>query len=110
MRQFLIAGFMSLSLLPAAALAQTNPQNPQTAAIESAAPAAKPGPNAVSPSGITREQYLQRAQERAGHRAGTRFDQMDANHDGVLDRTEVRAWRSQHSRRGADQPSQPVQQ
>jgi hypothetical protein len=107
MRHSLLAGLMALSLLPAVALAQTNPQ---TAAIECAAPAAKPGPNAVSPSGITREQYLQRAQERAGHRAGTRFDQMDANHDGVLDRTEVRAWRSQHSRRGADQPSQPVQQ
>ena len=107
MRQSLIAGFMTLSLLPAAALAQTNPQ---TAAIESAAPAAKPGPNAASTSGVTREQYLQRAQERAGQRAGARFDRMDANHDGVLDRTEVRAWRSQHSRRGADQPSQPVQQ
>ena len=107
MRHSLIAGFMTLSLLPAAALAQANPQ---TAAIESAAPAAKPGSNAASTTGITREQYLQRAQERAGQRAGTRFDQMDANHDGVLDRTEVRAWRSQHSRRGADQPSQPVSQ
>jgi hypothetical protein len=107
MRQSLIAGFMTLSLLPAAAFAQANPQ---TAAIESAAPAVKPGPNAASTSGITREQYLQRAQERAGQRAGARFDQMDANHDGVLDLTEVRAWRSQHSRRGADQPSQPVQQ
>src|SRR5215510_4574780 len=107
MRQSLIAGFMTLSLLPAAALAQTNPQ---TAAIESAAPAAKPGPNAASSSGITREQYLQRAQERAGQRAGARFDQMDVNHDGVLDRTEVRAWRSQHSRRAADQLSQPAAQ
>jgi hypothetical protein len=110
MRHSLIAGFMTLSLLPAAALAQTNPQNPQTAAIESAAPTAQPGPNAATASGITRQRYQQRAQERAGQRAGARFDQMDANHDGVLDRTEVRAWRSQHSRRGADQPSQPVQQ
>ena len=107
MRQSLLAGLMALSLLPAIALAQTNPQ---TAAIESAAPATKPGPNAASTSGVTREQYLQRAQERAGQRAGARFDQMDANHDGVLDRTEVRAWRSQHSRRAADQPAQPAQQ
>jgi hypothetical protein len=35
---------------------------------------------------------------------------MDANHDGVLDRAEIRAWRSQHPRRAAAQPSQPTPQ
>jgi hypothetical protein len=107
MRHPLIAGLMALSMLPAVALAQTNPQ---TAAIESAAPTVKPGPNATSASGITREQYLQRAQERAGQRAGARFDQIDANHDGVIDRAETQTWRSQHPRRAAAQPAQPVQQ
>ena len=89
----LIAVLLGLSLLPAAALAQTSPQ---TAAIESATPVASPAPAPAGSAGITRQQYLQRAQERAGQRAGARFDQVDANHDGVIDRAEMRAWRSQH--------------
>jgi hypothetical protein len=35
---------------------------------------------------------------------------MDANHDGILERTEIRTWRSQHPRRAAAQPSQPAPQ
>ncbi len=105
MRLTLIIVSLGLSLLSAAAYAQANPQ---TAAIESATPAATPGP--AGADGVTREHYLQRAQERTARRAGARFDQMDTNHDGVLDRAEVRAWRSQHSRRAVDQPSQPAAQ
>ena len=94
MKPFPIALLFGLSLLPAAAFAQGAQQ---TAAVEAAAPAAAPA------GGITRQQYVDRAQERAGQRAAARFDQMDANHDGVLDRGEIRAWRSQHPRRAAAQ-------
>jgi len=104
MRSTVIIALLGLSLLPATTFAQTAPQ---TAAIESSTSA----PPAVSSAGgITREQYLQRVRERAEQRAGTRFDQMDTNHDGVLDRAEMRAWRSQHPRRAAAQPSQPAPQ
>jgi hypothetical protein len=35
---------------------------------------------------------------------------MDTDHDGVLDRTEIRAWRTQHPRHAGAQPSQPTPQ
>src|SRR6185312_9382600 len=99
MRSSFIVAVLALSVLPATVFAQstiTQP-NPQTAALGSPAtpPAASPS---VTVTGVTREQYLQRAHERAEQRAAARFDQMDANHDGVLDRGEIRAWRSQHPR------------
>ena len=105
MRTTLTGALIGLFLLPAVALAQTAP--PQTAAVDSptAAPAA---PSA--PSGVTRDQFIERAKERAGQRAAARFDQMDIDHDGVLDRAEIRAWRSQHPRRGAAQPAQSTAQ
>jgi len=102
MRSTLIVALFGLSLLPATAQAQSDPQ---TAAVESTQTAAPRGGG-----GVTREQYLQRAQDRAAQRAAARFDQMDVNHDGILDRTEVRAWRSQHSRRAAAQSTQPTAQ
>jgi hypothetical protein len=104
MRSTVIVALLGLSLLPATTLAQTSPQ---TAAIESST-SAPPAPSGAG--GITREQYLQRVQERAEQRAGARFDQMDTNHDGVLDRAELRAWRSQHPRHAATQSSQPAPQ
>jgi len=93
-----------LSLAPAAALAQTAPQ---IAAAESTA-AAPPTPTASG--GITRDQFIQRAKDRAAQRAATRFDEMDTDHDGVVDRAELRAWRSQHPRNAAAQPPQPTAQ
>ena len=111
MRATLTAALIGLFLLPAATLAQTTP--PQTAAIDTAAspPAAPSAAAATSPGGaITRDQFVQRAKDRAGQRAAARFDQMDANHDGVLDRDEVRAWRSQHPRRAVAQPAQSTSQ
>jgi phosphate-selective porin len=100
----LIAILFCLSLLPAAASAQSAPQ---TAAVETTVPAATATPSAAAgPGNITRQQY----QERASQRAASRFDQIDANHDGVLDRDEIRAWRSQHSRRAHPQASQPAPQ
>jgi hypothetical protein len=55
---------------------------------------------------MTREQYIRRAEERAGRRAAGQFDGMDTNHDGVLDSAEMRAWHSQHARRAQVQPDQ----
>src|SRR5690349_1503427 len=99
MRSTIFVALVALSLLPATSFAQTGPQ---TAAIES------PAPTASAPAGIggiTRDQFIQRAKDRAAERAGTRFDQMDADHDGILDRAEMRAWRTQHPRRAAAQPT-----
>src|SRR5690242_2128603 len=102
-----IIGFLlALPLLSAAGFAQTGSQ---TAAVEKSA-TATPSDASSRPASITREQYLQRAQERAAQRAGARFDEMDTDHDGVLDRAEIRAWRSQHPRRAAAQPAAPAQQ
>ena len=104
MRSTIFMAFVALSLLPATTFAQTAPQ---TAAIESAAPA----PSApTGGGGITRDQFIQRAKDRAAERAGARFDQMDTDHDGVLDRAEIRAWRTQHPRPAPAQPSQPTPQ
>ena len=97
-----------LSLLPATTLAQASAQ----AAGQQAA--AQPSPTAASPTpsragGLTREQYIHRAEERAAGRAAAQFDRMDANHDGVVDPDERRAWRSQHPRGAGSQPSTPQQ-
>jgi hypothetical protein len=101
MRSTFFVALVALSLLPATGFAQTAPQ---TAAVESAAPApAAPTGN----GGMTRDQFIERAKDRAAQRAGTRFDQMDTNHDGVLDRAEIRA---QHARHAGAQPSQPAPQ
>jgi hypothetical protein len=104
MRSTIFPALIALSLLPATAFAQAGPQ---TAAVESAAPA----PSAPTGSdGITRDQYIQRAKDRAAERAGARFDQMDADHNGVLDRAETRAWRTQHARHAGAQQPQPAPQ
>jgi len=104
MRAPLCVALVARALLPATSFARTAPQ---TAAIESAAPA----PSAPAGNGgITRDQFIQRAKDRAAERAGARFDQMDADHDGILDRAEMRAWRTQHPRRAAAQQSQPTPQ
>jgi hypothetical protein len=107
MRLTVIGALLSLSLLPATTLAQTAPQ---TAAVESSASAPAASPASSGTGGITRDQYLQRAQERAALRAGARFDQMDTNHNGVVDRAELRAWRTQHPRHAAAPPPQPAPQ
>jgi hypothetical protein len=104
MRSTIFVALVALSLLPATTFAQTAPQ---TAAIESAAPA----PSApTGGGGITRDQFVQRAKDRAAQRAGAHFDQMDADHDGVLDRAEIRAWRTQHPRHAGAQQPQPAPQ
>ena len=103
MHSTIFVPLVAMSLLPATTFAKTAPQ---IAAIKSAAPA----PSPTGSGGITRDQFIQRAKDRAAERAGARFDQMDADHDGVLDRAEMRAWRTQHPRRAAAQQSQPTPQ
>src|SRR5271166_3833668 len=111
MRSTVITAFFALSLLPATTLAQTSPQ---AAAAPPSTPSASPQTSEKSapssPGGITREQYIQRIEERAGRRAAAQFDQMDTDHNGVLEPAEIRAWRSQHPRRARAQPDQPASQ
>src|ERR1700731_2219997 len=99
MRSAVIYALFTLSLLPATAFAQANQQA-----------AAPPGPASASgaPSragALTKEQYIHRAEERAARRAAAQFDRMDADHDGVLDPAERKAWRSQHPRTSGSQPA-----
>ena len=104
MRSTIFVALVALSLLPATTFAQNGPQ---TAAVEA------PAPTVSAPTGnggVTRDQFIQRAKDRAAERAAARFDEMDANHDGVLDRAEMRAWRNQHPRRATAQPPQPAPQ
>jgi len=87
MRALAVVGLVAL-LSPLAALAQTAP------APASPAPAS---PSAAPARGgdITRDDYIQRAVERARRAAETRFDRMDTDHDGVLTAEERRAARAQ---------------
>ena len=104
MRRTAVFALFGLSLLPATALAQANQQ-------AAAAPSSTAASPASSSSGaLTREQYIQRAEQRAARRAAAQFDRMDADHDGVLDPAERRAWRSQHPRgAGARSDQSPAQ-
>jgi hypothetical protein len=104
MRSTAAFALFALSLLPATALAQTS----QQAATQPTASATSPAPSRAG--GLTREQYIHRAEERAAGRAAAQFDRMDANHDGVVDPAERRAWRSQHSRGAGSRPTSPQQQ
>lgn len=100
MRSTAAIALFALSLLPATAFAQAN----QQAAVPSDAPAASSAPGQ---SGVfTREQYIQRAQDRAARRAAAQFDAMDADHNGVLEPAEIRAWRSAHPRGAAARSQQ----
>jgi hypothetical protein len=89
MRAILVVSLVVL-VSPLAALAQTAP------APASPAPAsANPAPAQSRGGDITREEYIQRAVERARRAAEKRFDRMDTDHDGVLTGDERRAARAQ---------------
>lgn len=93
MRAVLVVSLLAL-FCPAAALAQTAPA-PSNASATPRAPPTKGGD-------ITKDQYIERAVERAKRAAATRFDRMDANHDGVLSAEERRGARAERAqRRGA---------
>jgi len=96
MRGFPIAALMIM--LSSAAIAQTmaTPATPPPAGAAATPPAASSAPAAA---GITRDDYIQRAQDRAGKAAAKRFDAMDADHDGVLTKDEIAAYRDAHSRK-----------
>src|SRR5260370_41093876 len=97
MRSIVITGLFALSLLPASAIAQTNSQAaaaPPSSASASPQAAEKPVPSRAG--GISREQYIQRVEERAGRRDAAQFDQMDTDHDGVLQPAVIRDWRNPH--------------
>ena len=100
MRGFPIVALMVF--VSSAAVAQTMATPPP------AAPPAAPGPSAVPASpasaGLTRDDYIQRAQERAAKAAAKRFDAMDTDHDGILTPAEVAAYRAAHSRKKPPQP------
>ncbi len=81
MRAVLVVGLCAL-LCPAALLAQT-------------APAPTPSTAPAKGGDIARDEYIQRAVERARHSAEARFDRMDTDHDGVLSAEERRAARKQ---------------
>jgi hypothetical protein len=99
MRAILVVGLLAL-LCPAAALAQAapTPATPSTASARAGAAATRGGD-------ITRDQYIERAVERAKRAAEARFDRMDTNHDGVLTAEERRAARAERTQRRAS-PSQ----
>ncbi len=92
MRSAAIALILALSLPLGAALAQSPPAG--APAPEAAPPSA--APPSLPRGAVTRDQYIQRA--------GTLFDQMDTDHDGVLTREERRAWHAQHRRTGQPSP------
>ena len=115
-------GFPIMALLifvSSAAIAQTPaaPTAPLTAPppVAPAAPPAPPAPPAPSvptpppamapaataPDGITRDDYIAKARDEAAKRAGDRFDAMDTNHDGVLTKEEIAAYRAAHARKKA---------
>jgi hypothetical protein len=87
MRAIFIVSLLAFSC-PALALAQSPPT-----------PAAAPAPKTSSPApakggDITRDEYVQRAVDRAKKAAETRFNKLDVNHDGVLTADERRAARA----------------
>jgi hypothetical protein len=89
--------------------AMNSAQGASSATTPAAATAGKP---AASAGGMTRDAYIHRAEERAGRRAGAHFDRMDTNHDGVLQQSEIDAWRAAHPRHRrvhATKPKAPSQ-
>jgi hypothetical protein len=80
------------------------------ASAQSPAPQPNPSPPpaaaapAPAPQGITRDDYIAKAREAAAKRAATRFDAMDADHDGVLTSEEIAAYRAAHPRHTKTEP------
>ena len=94
-------GFPILALmlfLSSAAIAQTmaTPATPPPAA-----PAVAP-----APEGVSRDDYIAKARDTAAKRAATRFDAMDADHDGILTKDEIAAYRAAHARKKPAAPPQ----
>jgi len=93
MRGLSVAVLLAI-LAPAIAVAQSAPD----------AAAAPKVSRSARGADISRDEYVQRAVERARRAAETRFDRMDANHDGILTAEERRSARA--TRRGGASESQ----
>lgn len=93
MRTLLVVSLLVL-ILPATVMAQG-------AASGNAPPAAR----GTRGADISRDEYVQRAVNRARRSAETRFDRMDTNHDGILTAEERRNARA--ARRGGASQSEP---
>ena len=78
-------------------------QSPTATPSASPPPAAAPAP-APAPHGITRDDYIAKARDAAEKRAATRFDAMDADHDGILTPDEIAAYRAAHPRHKKAEP------
>jgi hypothetical protein len=120
MRRHLIALAMLSALLPAAALAQNGPppgeeSGPPPGATAAPPPGATTAPppgatTAPPPGAISREEYIQRAEQRAARLAGERFDQIDVSHSGYITHAEIRAWMAQRRGGAANGPGGPPPQ
>ena len=86
MRAALVITLVALSSLA------VGPARSQTTPATATAP-----PHAARGGDITRDDYIERAVERAKTAAGKRFDKMDANHDGVLTADERAAARAERA-------------
>jgi hypothetical protein len=81
----------------------TSSTAPDTAPVMAPAASGTAAPAATRPRGMTRDQFIQRVTENAGRH----FDEMDANHDGVLEPSELRAWRQAHAMATPAAPANP---
>ncbi|MGC2414693.1 MAG: hypothetical protein WA459_18605 [Stellaceae bacterium] len=95
MRTVLIVSLVALLGL-SAALAQTTPAPSPAPATPSSAP--------VRGGDVTRDQFIERALERARRAAEKRFDQLDTNHDGILSAEERQAARAARAQQRAAPP------
>lgn len=96
--RILILAFVIIPALGTIAAAQS-PAAPPTPSPPPAA--ATPAP---APQGITRDDYIAKARDAAEKRAATRFDAMDADHDGILTPDEIAAYRAAHPRQKKAEP------
>ena len=102
MRVILVAYLVAL-LCPAVAVAQTAPAPSSSPPTAPAPPTVATGQGTTPTRGgdITKDQYIERAVERARRAAEKRFDKLDTNHDGVLSADERGAARAARAKRRA---------
>jgi hypothetical protein len=91
-------------MAPPMAPAAAAPAAPSTtsAAPPAATPPAAALAAAPAPDGVSRDDYIAKARDAAEKRAATRFDAMDANHDGVLTKDEIAAYRAAHRKKTSE--------
>ncbi|HZK89191.1 MAG TPA: hypothetical protein VFC56_03495 [Stellaceae bacterium] len=94
-----------IALVSSAAAAQTSSPPPAPPPAPPMAPSAAPAaaaPANPAAEGISRDDYIAKARAAAEKRAGTRFDAMDADHDGILTKAEIAAYRAAHRKKRED--------